>query len=584
MTASHLSILPNLQPTLNLTIFAVPKPFLGQIGIIQRNAIQSWLHLQPQPEIILLGNDEGTRETAREFGLRHIPHIQLNTHGTPLLNDIFCQASQQATYPILTYVNSDIILTSDFLPTVQQVITQYQQFLIIGRRWNLELTEPLNFHHSHWEQNLRDRLHQAGTFSGVGALDYFVFPKPLFSQLPKFAVGRAGWDNWMVGEALKQKIPVINASQLITAIHQNHDYNHLPGHRLEAFQGTEAQQNQTFLQGHFAGNSADATVYLTPFSPNHTPRVSVIIPTTNLENHDFASLPLRQSIDSVYQQTLTDFEIIVVDDSFTQEMRSRLKAEYPSIRYIHQPSQGIVAACNRGLDIAQGEFVTFLNTSEVFLPEKLAQQVACFEQKAGSLEIVLSAWQTASGSRSQAINIAAFNSVLQGREGLHGVHAWMLPTLWQFILTSPILLRRSWLQRYGGFNPQLSQKAATLDLLLNLSSRGAAAVCLEHPTVCCREPQPYIPETIAQMAQESEQLLQNYFSRPTVKPWMRPLESQAYTQTFLWLVRLMSDIGNEQQKAKFLDRYHSYLKRSLSIDTNDLDSISKSRLGSANLK
>ncbi|MBE9164836.1 hypothetical protein [Tychonema sp. LEGE 06208] len=198
--------------------------------------------------------------------------------------------------------------------------------------------------------------------------------------------------------------------------------------------------------------------------------------------------------------------------------------------------------------------------------------------------MVLSAWQTPSGDRGDAINIAAFNSVLQGREGLHGVHAWMLPTLWQFILTSPILLRRSWLQRYGGFNPQLSQKAATLDLLLNLSSRGAAAVCLEQPTVCCREPQPYTPETIVQMAQKSEQLLQNYFSRPTVKPWMRPLESQAYTQTFLWLVRLMSDIGNEQQKAKFLDRYHSYLKRSLSIDTNDLDSISKSRLGSANLK
>jgi hypothetical protein len=531
-----------------------------------------------------LGNDEGTGETGREFGLRHLPYIQLNSQESPLLNDFFFQASQPTTYPILTYVNSDIILTSDFLPTVQQVVSQDHQFLIIGRRWNLDITEPVNFQNLNWEQNLHDRVHQAGTFSGVGALDYFVFPKPLFSQLPEFAMGRAGWDNSMVGEALKQKIPVINASQLITAIHQNHDYNHLPGHRLEAFQGTEAQQNQTFLQGHFAGNSADATVYLTPLSANHAPRVSVIIPTTNVEKQNFASLPLRQTIDSIYQQTLTDFEIIVIDDSFTLEMRSRLKAEYPSIRYIHQPSQGIVAACNRGLDIAQGEFVTFLNTSEVFLPEKLAQQVPCFEQKAGSLEMVLSAWQTPCGDRGDAINIAAFNSVLQGREGLHGVHAWMLPTLWQFILTSAILLRRSWLQRYGGFNPQLSQKAATLDLLLNLSSRGAAAVCLEQPTVSCREPQPYTPEMIAQMAQESEQLLHNYFSRPTVKPWMRPLESHAYTQTFLWLVRLMSDTGNEQQKAKFLDRYHSYLERGVSIDTNDLDLRYKWRLGSVNLK
>jgi hypothetical protein len=55
------------------------------------------------------------------------------------------------------------------------------------------------------------------------------------------------------------------------------------------------------------------------------------------------------------------------------------------------------------------------------------------------------------------------------------------------------------------------------------------------------------------MASESEQLLRNYFSRPTVKPWMRPLESQAYAQTFLWLAGLISD---EQQKAKLIN--HSF--------------------------
>ncbi|VXD18725.1 putative glycosyl transferase [Planktothrix serta PCC 8927] len=562
MTATPLSISPQIQPSLTITIFAVPKPFRGQIGLIQRNAIQSWLHLQPQPEIILLGNDQGTEATAREFGLRHIPDVKLNSQGTPLLNSIFFQASQQATHPILTYVNSDIILTRDFLPTVQQVIRQYPQFLILGRRWNIDITEPLNYDNPNWEQNLRDRLHQAGTFSGVGALDYFVFPKPLFSQLPEFAIGRAGWDNWMVGEALKQNIPVINGSQLITAIHQNHDYNHLSGRRLEAFQGIEAQQNQTFLQGHLAGNSADATVYLTPLSSNHTPRVSVIIPNLNVETLQATSLLQNQAIDSVYQQTFTDFEIIVIDDSSTDEMRSQLQAKYPLIYYIHQPDQGIVAAWNRGLDVAQGEFITFLHPGEVFLPDKLAQQVACFEQKAGSLEIVYSCWQT-----SPPTNIQAFQSVLQGREGLHGVHAWMLPTLWQFIRTSTILFRRSWLQRYGGFNifvgeatSPLQPQAATLDLLLNLSSRGAAAVCLEQPTVCCLETQPLTPQIISQMAAESEQLLHNYFSRPTVKPWMRPLESQAYAQTFLWLASLISNSGDKQQEAKFLDRYHYYLR------------------------
>lgn len=558
MTATPLSIFPNIQPTLNLTIFAVPKPFRGQIGIIQRNAIQSWTKLQPQPEIILLGTDQGTQETAREFGLHYIPDIKFNAQGTPLLNSIFSHASQQATYPILTYVNSDIILTSDFLPTVQQVASQYPQFLMVGRRWNLDVTEPLNFI-DNWEQNLCDRLHQAGTFSGVGALDYFVFPKPLFSQLPEFAIGRAGWDNWMVGEGLKQNIPVINASQLITAIHQNHDYNHLPGRRLEAFQGTEAQHNQIFLQNHFAGNSADATIYLTPLSPNFSPRVSVIIPTASVEG-DGASLPT--TIESVYQQTFADFEIIVIDDSSTGELRSLLTTEYPSIRYLHQPSSGIVAAYNHGLEVAEGEFITFLKAPELFLPNKLAQQVACFEQKAGSLEMVFSSWKTTSGFWDNNINLASIQSVLQGREGLHGFHGWMLPTLWQFIRTSTILFRRSWVQRYGGFNPQLSQQAATLDLLLNLSLRGAAAVWLEQPTICSLEPQPLTVERIYQMAAESEQLLQNYFSRPSIKPWMRPLESLAYTQTFQWLTGLIFD---EPQKAKFIHYYHRYFQQTQSL-------------------
>ncbi|WP_155806260.1 glycosyltransferase [Planktothrix agardhii] len=45
-------------------------------------------------------------------------------------------------------------------------------------------------------------------------------------------------------------------------------------------------------------------------------------------------------MDSVYQQTFTDFEIIVIDDSFTGEMLSQLKVKYPLINYIHQPDQG----------------------------------------------------------------------------------------------------------------------------------------------------------------------------------------------------------------------------------------------------
>ncbi len=45
-----------------LTILAMPKPFRGHIGIIQRNAITSWTKLQPRPEILLFGTEEGAAE------------------------------------------------------------------------------------------------------------------------------------------------------------------------------------------------------------------------------------------------------------------------------------------------------------------------------------------------------------------------------------------------------------------------------------------------------------------------------------------------------------------------------------------
>ena len=92
-----------------LTIFSTPKPFKGHIGIIQRNAITSWTLLHPQPEIILFGNDEGTAEAAKDIGVLHVSQIARNEFGTPLLNDFFQQAKQQASHQTLCYVNADIV-------------------------------------------------------------------------------------------------------------------------------------------------------------------------------------------------------------------------------------------------------------------------------------------------------------------------------------------------------------------------------------------------------------------------------------------------------------------------------------------
>ena len=82
-----------------LTIFSCPKPFRGHVDITQKNAIRSWLFLDPRPDVILLGNDEGVGETARELGVRHIPDVECNEFGTPLLSSIFEEARKGLIRP-----------------------------------------------------------------------------------------------------------------------------------------------------------------------------------------------------------------------------------------------------------------------------------------------------------------------------------------------------------------------------------------------------------------------------------------------------------------------------------------------------
>jgi hypothetical protein len=58
--------------------------------------------------------------------------------------------------------------------------------------------------------------------------DCFVFPRYHFTSIPDFAIGRAGWDNWMIYNALHRGLPVVDATPSLMVVHQNHDYHHLP--------------------------------------------------------------------------------------------------------------------------------------------------------------------------------------------------------------------------------------------------------------------------------------------------------------------------------------------------------------------
>ena len=99
------------------------------------------------------------------------------------------------------------------------------------------------------------------------------------------------------------------------------------------------------------------------------PLVSVIIPTYN------RAIYVTAAIDSVLAQTFTDYEIIVVDDGSTDDTKKLLQPYLSIIHYIYQENKGVSAARNTGILAAQGKWLAFLDSDDIWLPEKLNVQI-----------------------------------------------------------------------------------------------------------------------------------------------------------------------------------------------------------------
>ena len=225
-----------------LTIFSVPKAFKGHISVIQRNAIKSWTLLLPPPEIILFGKDQGTTECAREFGARYEPEIATNEYGTPLLNDMFRRAESASSHPWIWYVNADILLLGNFMNAFRQVSQQLQKFLLVTERINMDIRESIQFT-TGWEERLLRLAREEGVRWGPTGIDVFAYPKGFYPRVPDFGLGRLWFDQWLIKAARQMKAPVVDASLVAPVLHQNHDYNHVPGGAEWVWKGKEAEHN-----------------------------------------------------------------------------------------------------------------------------------------------------------------------------------------------------------------------------------------------------------------------------------------------------------------------------------------------------
>jgi len=231
----------------SLAIICLPKIFSGQTEISQRNAIGSWKRVFPDAEILLVGDDQGVAEAAADLGVRHLPDVRRNQHGTPLLDGVFEAGQAAARSRWVAYINADIILTSSFRRGFEKAAQR--RCLIVGRRWDLDVAVPLAFEDDAWEEQLLRDVRRSGHLHGPTGIDYFIFPRDYAHRMPRFAVGRPAWDNWFIFRAKEVGMPVVDGTEAMTVVNQNHGYAHHSRGYRGAYFGPEARHNLELAGG-----------------------------------------------------------------------------------------------------------------------------------------------------------------------------------------------------------------------------------------------------------------------------------------------------------------------------------------------
>lgn len=191
----------------------------------------------------------------------------------------------------------------------------------------------------------------------------------------------------------------------------------------------------------------------------HSPRVSVVIPTYNR-----AEL-LAAALDSVLAQTLQCFEIIVVDDGSTDQTEDLLRGYAKDLRYVRIEHCGLLGRVrNAGLKIARGDYVAFLDSDDLWTPEKLAYQLDVLEREP-NVGIVCSNAQVLRCGESGPSGL--YLGLDQGRSGR--VLEELLVD--NFIIASSAIVRRSVLNRTGFFTEErLLRGIEDYDLWLRVAS------------------------------------------------------------------------------------------------------------------
>lgn len=264
--------------------------------------------------------------------------------------------------------------------------------------------------------------------------------------------------------------------------------------------------------------------------------VSVIIPTYNAA--EFLSL----AIESAIKQSQPPLEIILIDDGSTDETPGIARGFGDSVRYIRQANQGVSSARNRGLAMARGEWVAFLDADDQFLPGKLERQLAVARQKP-ELDIVHSGWVLVDEAGKTLDVVEPWKDAPR-----LDLETWLL---WKPVFPGALLMRTEAVRKVGGFDVSLSH-AEDVDLILRMSLEGSRATWLREPTVRYRRHGNNVTRIGPAQAEGVVRVLDKFFASRNLPRKLKRKQDRIWYFSLMWVIWQLYQTGYQDSIRPYL--------------------------------
>ena len=283
------------------------------------------------------------------------------------------------------------------------------------------------------------------------------------------------------------------------------------------------------------------------------PLVSVVIPTYNSAKF------IIQAIESVLSQTYSNYEIIVVDDGSTDNTGQVLEPYKNKISYTYQTNQGVAASRNNGIDIAQGELIAFLDADDLFLPQKLHQQVSIFLEQP-QIAMFVCGWQIANREGSIIADVELWHNLPK-----LDLNAWLY---WKPVLPSATMIRRDWLLKVGGFSTT-TVPVEDVECFIELVFQGCEAVwCPKLGTIYRQINSDSLCRHTLKRVQSLELLHHRFYSKIDLPFSVRQSENKVVYANLVWSAWHLYQNGYESEMI-------DYLRKSLVYTTKSTENISR---------